>query len=117
MAAPPTGSRVEAAEREGWSESWSAYNTEHTWSILDVVFEVAEATGKSPAQVALNWVVHRPGVTAPITGVRTMAHLEDNLGATGWTLSDEQMARLTEVSEMAPGYPYNFIRGAAEARA
>lgn len=116
MAAPPAGTRVEIAEKEGWSESWSAYSTERTWTIIDTLLAVAQETGKSPAQVALNWLLQRPGVTAPITGARTMAHLEDNLGATGWALSADQLKRLTEVSEMSPGYPYNFIRNASQAR-
>jgi aryl-alcohol dehydrogenase-like predicted oxidoreductase len=109
MTAPPAGTRVEIAEQEGWSETWSSYGNERTWSIIDVLLEVAEEAGKSPAQAALNWLLHRPGVTAPIIGVRTLAHLEDNLGAIGWSLSEEQMARLNEVSELELPYPYDFI--------
>ncbi|MBN1219321.1 MAG: aldo/keto reductase [Anaerolineae bacterium] len=116
MAGPPSGTRVEIAEKEGWSESWAAYATERTWNIIDVLLAMAEEVGKTPAQVALRWLLHRPGVTAPITGVRTMEHLEDNIGTTGWTLRDDQMTRLTEVSEMTPSYPYDFIRRAAQAR-
>ncbi len=116
MTAPPKGSRVEKAEQEGWSESWSAYDNEHTWSVLDVLFEVAEEVGKSPAQVALNWLVHRPGVTAPIVGARKLAHLEDNLGAVGWVLPDELMSRLTQASEVAKPYPYDFIANAQQGR-
>lgn len=108
MTAPPMGSRVEAAEKQGWSEAWSVYNTEHTWCVLDVLFAVAEEAGKTPAQVALNWVLHRPGVTAPILGIRTLAHLEDNLGASGWTLSEEHMDRLNQASERRLPYPYDF---------
>jgi aryl-alcohol dehydrogenase-like predicted oxidoreductase len=109
MTAPPAGTRLEIAEQEGWSEAWSIYGNERTWSIIDVLLEVAEEAGKSPAQVALNWLLHRPGVTAPIIGVRTLDHLEDNLGAIGWSLSEEQMTRLTEVSELTLPYPYDFI--------
>jgi aryl-alcohol dehydrogenase-like predicted oxidoreductase len=116
MTAPPSGTRVEIAEKEGWSESWATYDNERTWSIVDSLLAVAEEVDKTPAQVALRWLLQRPGVTAPITGVRTMAHLEDNIDATGWTLSDEHMARLTEVSEMTPSYPYDFIRRAAGSR-
>jgi aryl-alcohol dehydrogenase-like predicted oxidoreductase len=116
MTTPPSGTRVEIAEKEGWSESWTAYANERTWSIVDGLLAVAEEVGKTPAQVALRWLLQRPGVTAPITGVRTMEHLEDNIDATGWTLSDEHMARLTEVSEMTPSYPYDFIRRAAGSR-
>ncbi len=116
MAAPVAGTRIEKAEQEGWSESWSAYNTDRTWSILDALFAVAEETGKQPAQVALRWLLQRPGVTAPIIGVRTLAHLESNLGAAGWELSPAQMTRLTEISEPELPYPYDFITRAADAR-
>lgn len=109
MTAPPAGTRVEDAEKHGWSEAWRAYNNEHTWQVIDVLLAVAEEAGKTPAQVALNWLVHRPGVTAPIIGVRNSAHLQDNLGAVGWQLSEAHRARLTEVSEPSPPYPYDFI--------
>ena len=54
-------------------------------------FAGVQEIGKSPAQIALNWLLQRPGVTAPILGARTMEQLEDNLGAVGWSLSMEQM--------------------------
>ena len=116
MAAPVAGTRIEKAEQEGWSESWSAYNNERTWSVLDALFAVAEEAGKEPVQVALRWLLQRPGVTAPIIGARTLAHLESNLGAAGWELTPAQMARLTEVSEPDLPYPYDFITRAAGAR-
>jgi len=116
MAAPPAGTRIEKAEKEGWSENWTTYNTERTWRIIDELLAVSAELGKEPSQVALRWLIQRPGVTAPIVGVRTMAHLESNLGAAGWTLSDEQMARLTEISEPTPPYPYDFIKGASQRR-
>ena len=109
MTAPPEGSRVEAAEKHGWSESWSAYATEQTWTVLDTLFTVAQEVGKSLPQVALRWLLQRPGVTAPIIGVRTLRHLEDNLGATGWMLSVTQMERLTNVGETPLPYPYSFL--------
>jgi aryl-alcohol dehydrogenase-like predicted oxidoreductase len=110
MTAPPPDTRVKAAEEMGWSESWSAYNNERTWSILDELFAIAEEAGKAPAQVALNWLLQRPGVTAPIIGARNMEQLEHNLGASGWALSDKQMARLNKASEMKLSYPYAFIQ-------
>jgi aryl-alcohol dehydrogenase-like predicted oxidoreductase len=116
MTAPPSGTRVETAEQEGWSEAWSTYNTERTWSILDELFAVAEEAGKSPAQVALNWLLQRPGVTAPIIGARTLEHLENNLGAAGWALTPAQVARLTHVGAVEPPYPYWFIERAASSR-
>lgn len=108
MTAPPSGTRVEQAEANNWSERWSVYNNERTWTVLDALFEVAEAEGKSPAQTALNWVKDQPGVTAPIIGARKIAHLEDNLGAAGWALSAENVARLNAVSDMPVAYPDNM---------
>jgi aryl-alcohol dehydrogenase-like predicted oxidoreductase len=116
MAAPPEDTRVKAAEEHGWSESWSAYANERTWGVLDVLFEVAEETGKTPAQVALNWVWGRPGITAPIIGARTLEQLKDNVGAVGWLLSEEQLARLNQASNVTPPYPYSFVAGAQRGR-
>jgi aryl-alcohol dehydrogenase-like predicted oxidoreductase len=110
MTAPLEGTRIKTAEEQGWSEAWSIYNDERTWNILDELVAVAEEAGKTPAQVAIGWLLQRPGVTAPIIGARTMKHLEDNLGAIDRPLSGEHMARLNEVSEPQLPYPYNFIR-------
>lgn len=110
MAAPPAGTRIEDAEKQGWSERWSEYATDRTWDVIDALVAVAEEVEKTPAQVALNWVLSQPGVTSPIIGVRTMAHLEDNLGAAGWTLSEAQLARLNAVSATPAPYPYNFFQ-------
>lgn len=111
MERPPEGTRIEEASQKGWSESWDTYANERTWSVLDAMFDVAEESGKQPAQVALRWLLQKPGVTAPIIGARTMQHLETNLGATGWSLSAEQMQRLDQVSAARPGYPAWFIQG------
>jgi aryl-alcohol dehydrogenase-like predicted oxidoreductase len=108
MSAPPAGTRIEDAEKQGWGERWSEYATERTWNVIDALLAIAEETGKTPAQTALNWVLTHPLITAPILGVRTMAHLEDNLGATGWALSGEQRARLNQASNIQPPYPYHF---------
>jgi aryl-alcohol dehydrogenase-like predicted oxidoreductase len=109
MSAPLEGTRVEEAGKKGWGEAWEKYDTERTWTVIDALFDVAQAIGKTPAQVALNWVMHRPGITAPIIGVRTMQHLEDNLGAAGWTLSAEHMAHLTQGGDIQGPYPYDTL--------
>jgi aryl-alcohol dehydrogenase-like predicted oxidoreductase len=109
MSAPPAGTRIEDAGKNNWGESWSNYANDRTWDVLDALLAVAQETGKTPAQVALNWVSNRPGVTSPIIGVRTMAHLEDNLGAAGWTLSSEQTARLDQSSDRPLPYPYDLL--------
>lgn len=108
MSAPTEGTRVKQAEEQGWSESWTKYNTEHTWGVLDAVRAIAAEVDKTPAQVSLNWLLRRPGVTAPIIGARTMAQFEDNLGAVGWALSAEQVDRLNAASEKSLPYPYDF---------
>ncbi len=109
MPRPPEGSRVEAAEQKGWGEAWSAYANEHTWGILDTLFAVANEAGKQPAQVALNWLLQKPGVTAPIIGARTMEQLNSNLGGSGWSLTADQFARLEKASDPGLYYPYDFI--------
>ncbi len=106
MTTPPEGTRVDAATRQGWSEGWDAYDNEHTWSVLDALFAASQETGKTPAQVALQWLLQRPGVTAPIIGARNLQQLEDDLGAVGWSLPKETLDHLNEVSAPQKMYPY-----------
>lgn len=105
----PSGTRVANTEKIDTNARWAEYATDRTWNVIDALLAIAGETGKTCAHVALNWALNRPGITAPILGVRTMAHLEDNLGAAGWTLSAEQMSRLNLVSNTAKPYPYNFL--------
>ena len=116
MDAPPKGTRIEIAKERGWSESWDAYANEHTWGIVDALQEIADQVGKSVAQVAINWLLRQPGVTAPILGARNLRQLEDNLGAVGWELDEEQVRRLNEASARPLPYPYDFVTGAQEGR-
>jgi len=91
-------------------EAYDRRNTERTWRVVDAVRRIAGAHGASPAQVALRWVTDRPGVSATILGVRTVAQLEDNLGAAEVALAPEEVAELDEVSAPPlPDYPYGFI--------
>jgi aryl-alcohol dehydrogenase-like predicted oxidoreductase len=82
---------------------------ERTLVIADAVSKIAADEGRSPAQVALNWVRSRPGVTAPILGVRTLAQLDDDLACLEWRLDDAQIAALEEATGFERGYPYDFI--------
>ena len=109
MTAPPAGTRVEMAENRGWGETFTDYNTEHTWQLLDTLYTIAKEMEKTPAQVALRWLPQRPGVTAPIIAARVMAHLEDNLGASGWALTEAQQTRLTTASDKPLPYPYDLL--------
>ncbi|MBN1287830.1 MAG: aldo/keto reductase [Anaerolineae bacterium] len=68
------------------------------YGVLDVVQELAQEKGCTPGQVALAWCAGQPGITSPIIGPRTMAHLEDNLGALAVAITDEDRARLDEVA-------------------
>ncbi|KKL54101.1 hypothetical protein LCGC14_2268800, partial [marine sediment metagenome] len=65
--------------------------------------------GKTPAQIALNWILQQPGITASILGVRTLEQLKENLGCIGWQLSEEEMNRLKKASDVPLPYPYRFI--------
>jgi aryl-alcohol dehydrogenase-like predicted oxidoreductase len=107
MELPPEDSRVAQAEAKGWSESWKNYNNEYTWRVLDALHEVAEEAEKTPAQTAINWLLQREGVTAPIIGARTIGQLTSNLGASGWSLSAEHMNKLNEATALQVTYPYD----------
>lgn len=110
MAGPPAGSRVDAdADAGGWPEAWATYANERTWNVVDALGEVADETGRTPAQVALRWLLQRPGVTAPIIGPRTLAHLDDNLASVGNPLTEQHMERLTAVSDRPLPYPFGLL--------
>jgi len=83
---------------------------ERNFAIVNAVEKVAGEIGKSPAQVALNWVLTRDGVTAPIIGCRTLEQLDDNLGAVEWALDEEHDRLLHEASRIDLGYPHDFHR-------
>jgi len=74
----------------------SLYVPELDFPVVDRVGAVAEERGTSSAQVALSWLLHKPGVTAPIVGATKLEHLEDALAAEQLTLSDDEIARLEE---------------------
>ena len=74
----------------------SLYTPEVDFAVVDRVVEAAEERGAPPAQVALAWLLHKPGVTAPIVGATKVAHVEDALEATELTLSEDEIARLEE---------------------
>ena len=81
-------------------------SNERLYKIVDALDIVANETGKTVAQVALNWLLQRPTVVNIIIGARTEAQLRDNLGATGWNLTVDQVKRLDAASEVPPAYPY-----------
>jgi aryl-alcohol dehydrogenase-like predicted oxidoreductase len=105
---PPEGSRISEAVAS-MEEHWDRRATDRNWRALDVVGRISEETGKSYAQISLNWLLRQDGVTAPIIGARTLEQLEDNLGASGWTLDEEQVEELSDASALEDVYPYRFI--------
>jgi aryl-alcohol dehydrogenase-like predicted oxidoreductase len=72
------------------------YTPEVDFDVVDRVVELAGELGVSSATLALAWLLHKPGVTAPIVGATKLAHLEDALAATSLQLTDEQIERLEE---------------------
>lgn len=76
------------------------------YDILEVLEEIKEETGRTIAQIAINWLLQRPTVSNVIIGARNEEQLLENLGSTGWSLTPEQMLRLNKASEVPTIYPY-----------
>ena len=76
------------------------------YAVVDVLDDLAAETGRTVPQIALNWLLSRPTVSTVIVGARTEEQLRQNLGAVGWRLDDDQIARLDKVSSRTPPYPY-----------
>ena len=81
-------------------------NDEQLYAIVDALDEIATETGKTVPQIALNWLLRRPTVSSVIIGARDESQLRDNLGAVGWQLDTDQIARLDAVSSREAPYPY-----------
>jgi len=79
---------------------------EYLYKVVDALDVVAAETGKSVPQVALNWLLQRPSISTVIFGARNEEQLRQNLGAVGWNLSAEQVAKLDAAGEVTPVYPY-----------
>src|SRR5262245_53307923 len=98
--APVEGTRFAAQGDRG------SFDVERGYDVVEVVTDIAEARGVSPAQVALNWLTRRAGVSSVIIGARTEEQLADNLNTAAWTLSNEELNRLDELTEPRILYPY-----------
>ena len=90
---------------------------DYLYDVVDALDAVAEETGKTLPQVALNWLLQRPTVANVIVGARDEEQLRQNLGAVGWKLAPEQVARLDAASRRTPAYPYWHQAGFAERNA
>jgi aryl-alcohol dehydrogenase-like predicted oxidoreductase len=87
---------------------------EYLFRVLDAIDEVAQETGKTVPQIALNWLLQRPTVATVLIGARDEAQLRQNLGAVGWNLTAEQVAKLDAASAVRPAYPYWHQEGFSE---
>jgi aryl-alcohol dehydrogenase-like predicted oxidoreductase len=87
---------------------------EYVYRVVDALDAIAAETGKSVPQVAINWLLQRPSVATVIIGARNETQLRDNLGAVGWALTAEQIARLDAASAVTLPYPYWHQRGFKE---
>lgn len=95
----------ESSRLHGTADYGPPIADDHLFTVIDALEAVAAETGKTVPQVALNWLLQRPTVASVIIGARNEIQLRDNLGAIGWRLSAEQIARLDRASEVMPPYP------------
>jgi len=84
---------------------------DYLYTVVDAIDEIAKETGKTVPQIALNWLLQRPTVSTLIIGARNEEQLRANLGAIGWKLTTEQIAKLDAASDTPPIYPYWHQRG------
>jgi len=97
----PEGSRLHATAEFG-----PPVDEALMYRIIDVLDAIAEETGKSVPQISINWLLQRPTVSSVIIGARNEAQLRQNLGAVGWQLNAEQIARLDAASKVTAPYPH-----------
>jgi aryl-alcohol dehydrogenase-like predicted oxidoreductase len=99
---PIQSGRIASGGARGGPEVDEAY----LYDVVDALDEIAGETGKTIPQVALNWLLSRPTVANVVVGARDEAQLRANLGAVGWSLTEDQIARLDTASRRPPAYPY-----------
>ena len=97
----PAGSRLNATADFG-----PPVDEERLHSIVDVLDALAEETGRTIPQIAINWLLGRPTVASVIVGARNERQLRDNLGAVGWSLTADQIGRLDAASAVTAPYPH-----------
>ena len=98
--------RPEVSRLPGSSDFGPPVDEELLYRVVDALDEIAAETGKTVPQIALNWLLQRPTVSTIVIGARNEEQLKQNLGAVGWNLTPEQVARLDAASAVTPAYPY-----------
>lgn len=101
---PPEGTRLAT-----WKERLARMDDPRNWRILAAVDAVAERRGATASQVALAWLLHKPGVSSVIFGARSVAQLEDNLPAASLVLDSADLQELDQASAWPMHYPYDFL--------
>jgi aryl-alcohol dehydrogenase-like predicted oxidoreductase len=86
---------------------------EYLYQVVDALDQIAKETERTVPQVALNWLLQRPTIASVIVGARNEEQLRQNLGAFGWNLTVDQVARLDAASAVVAPYPYWHQRKAA----
>jgi len=103
------GSRVEWAESVGWSATnFSDNANERAFGVLDELEKVSKEVGQSVAVVSLRWLLHKTQVSSVLIGARNVKQLQDNVKASHFTLTDEQVKRLDKASQGPLPYPYSL---------
>jgi aryl-alcohol dehydrogenase-like predicted oxidoreductase len=97
---------LEGRIQKGGAAGGPPVDDDYLYTVIDALDEIAKETGKTIAQVALNWVLQRPTVVNVVIGARNEEQLRQNLGAVGWNLSKEQISKLDAASARPPIYPY-----------
>jgi len=95
------------------AEAGPPVESEYLYRVVDALEALARETGKTVAQLSLNWLLRRPTVASVILGARNEEQLKENLDAAGWKLTPAQIARLDSASEQTLVYPYWHQRAAA----
>lgn len=103
----PRDSRAGVGDR--WDDNEEQRGGERTYQIVDTLIEMSDRIGKPVSQIAINWLLNKGECIFPLIGARTVAQLEDTLGAVGWCLSKEDEETLDNVSNIGMPSPYNFI--------
>jgi len=96
--------------------SFVKYDEETLFNVVDVLEVIAEERGKSVSQIALNWLLRKPTVANIVVGARNEEQLKQNLGAIGWSLTPQEVARLDKAGEPPVPYPYWHQQGFAMMR-
>ncbi|ABF43756.1 aldo/keto reductase [Candidatus Koribacter versatilis Ellin345] len=107
--ARPAGEGRLSVESASGNPAFNKLFTERNWKIIDALHEVAKEVGKPPAQVALNWVTNRTGVSSTIIGASKLQQFHDSLAALDFELPESARKKLDEVSAPEEQYPYLFF--------